>query len=503
MKIYQIVPALNYGDAIGNDVIAIKHIIEDMKIPTAVYTGVISPKITEPDTYTISEMPKIREDDIIIYHMGSASSLNMMVSKLNCRKIMIYHNITPYEFFRIDNITATESCRKGLEDMVEMRGCFNSYLADSEFNKSDMIKMGYKENQIEVIPVVIPFDDYKQKPNSAMVAKLSDDITNIVFVGRIAPNKKHEDIIRTFDYYKKNINPKSRLILVGSANLNGMYYGNIKSYIDELGTKDIIFPGHISFAEILAIYKTADVFLCLSEHEGFCVPLLEAMTFDVPIIAYNAGAIPETMGGSGVVVDNKDPVFLSKVIHGVVTDEKMKNDIINMQRKRLEDFAFDKIKNKFQSYLRKFIEDFPPRSPDDNEKNARDLYNLVDDNMRKAGKTLDFSQDTLIHRIKSNPNELNVTELLNCNYSNKSLVEIVYLARYNSLPDKESCAFWENEAKNCNRTDFIKKLISSTVDSNERKNSGMKVLYNPFTTAVLKTVDELSENIIEGGAEPA
>lgn len=495
MKIYQIVPTFNYGDAIGNDVIAIKHIIEDMKIETAVYAGSVSPRIKESNSYNISEMPKVSEDDIVIYHMGDGSYLNTMVTELNCRKIMIYHNITPYEFFNIDNIQASENCRKGLNDMLKMKGCFTSYIADSEFNKNDMIEMGYKANQIEVIPVAIPFDDYKQTPDKNMEASLSDGMTNIVFVGRIAPNKKHEDLIRTFDYYKKHINPNSRLILAGSANLNGMYYKDLVSYIEELGTKDIIFPGHISFAEILAIYKTASVFLCLSEHEGFCVPLLEAMTFDVPIIAYDAGAVPETMGGSGIVIDDKNPVFLSKIIDGVVNDQNLRKNIIELQRKRLEDFAYDKIKTKFQNYIRDFLEKYPPLSPDDHEKGYRDLYKLVESNMKNAGKTLNFSQDALLHSARRATGEVDVTELLNYNYPVRSLIEAVYISFLNSLPDNKDYEHWENEARNLSRKDFVKNLISSAVDSDVRKRKNVKVMFNPFTTALMNAVEE-------GGAEP-
>ena len=116
-------------------------------------------------------------------------------------------------FFTIDSPVAAESCRTGLEHMRgPMKGKFNAYIADSEFNKQNMIDMGYKADEIEVIPVCVPFDDYKQTPDKAMVKRMSDGITNIVFVGRIAPNKKHEDIIRAYAYYKKHVNPDSRLI---------------------------------------------------------------------------------------------------------------------------------------------------------------------------------------------------------------------------------------------------------------------------------------------------
>lgn len=498
MKIYQILSTFNYGDAIGNDVIAVKHIIEDMNIETAVYAGSVSPRVTEPDSYQLSAMPKVSEDDIVIYHMANGSYLNTMVTELNCRKIMIYHNITPYEFFNIDNIQASENCRKGLNDMLKMKGKFNSYIADSQFNKDDMIAMGYKADQISVIPVAIPFDDYKQEPDAGMMTSLSDGMTNIVFVGRIAPNKKHEDIIRAFDYYKRNVNPNSRLILAGGANANGMYFNDLKSYIEALGTQDIIFPGHISFAEILAIYRKADVFLCLSEHEGFCVPLLEAMTFDVPIIAYDAGAVPETMGGSGIVVNDKDPVFLSKVIDKLVNDPELRSSIVSLQRKRLEDFRYDKIKKMLQDYINDFLGKFPPLSPDDHEKGYRDLYKLVEKNMKNAGRTMQFSQDALLHSARRAPGEMDVTALINEDYTTRSLIEAVYISAFNNLPDQEGFENWEGVAAKSSRFDFIKTLISSAVNSDARKAKDVKIAFNPFTTAEL-VLPEQETPAAEGG----
>ncbi len=495
MRIFQIVNTLNFGDAIGNDVIAKKHVIEDMGIQTAVYAETIAAKVKEPGCYKIDHFPKLMPDDIIIYHMGNGSPLNTMVAELHCRKIMVYHNITPYEFFAIDSPVAAESCRTGLEHMKgPMKGKFNSYIADSEFNKQNMTDMGYKAEDIEVIPVCVPFDDYKQTPDKAMVSRLSDGITNIVFVGRIAPNKKHEDIIRAYTYYKKHVNPHSRLILVGSANQTGMYYRDLMEYIKELGTEDIVFPGHISFAEILAIYRTAHVFLCMSEHEGFCVPLLEAMTFDVPVIAYDACAVPETLGGSGIVVDDKDPAFLARIMDAAAKDEALRSHIIRMQRERLKHFEYEHIKEMLQDYLRRFIEKFPPVTPDDETRPARALYDMVEHNLEAAGKTVPFTQDALVHSTVRTAQTVDLTELLNRNYSVRGMIEAVYLSCLNALPDKDALTHWEAQAQILTRTEFVKALISSVVSAPQR--GMMRVTFDPFPTAVLPESEE-------GGAAPA
>lgn len=505
MKIYQILGSLSAGDAIGNDAIAIKHVIEDMDIKTAIYAPSVSPKIKESGVYTLDTMPKLSEDDIVIYHMGSGSPINTMVADLNCRKIMRYHNITPFEFFSIDSPKAAEDCRKGIVDMREnLLGKFTAYIAASQFNKKDMIDMGYKERDIEVIPIIFPFDDYKQTPDARMVKKLSDGYTNIVFVGRIAPNKKHEDLIRTFAYYKKHINPKSRLILAGSPNPDGIYFGDLQDYIKKLDVKDVIFPGHISFPEILAIYKTAHVFFCLSEHEGFCVPLLEAMTFDVPIVAYDACAVPETLGGSGIVVDDKDPVFLSKVLDEICTNEAMRKAVIASQRERMKDFAYEKIKAQLQDYLRRFMKNYPPLSPDDPKKTYKKLYELTEDNMHSAGKTLDFSAEALLACAEREAEDTDVTALLNKPCSDSEFIESAYIAFFNTLPDSEARQIWEERARDLSRAELAKAIVEEAVPSKARMDKGTKVRFNPFSTVVRQTeTEEVIDEEGEGGVQPA
>ena len=487
MKIYQIVSTLNFGDAIGNDVIAIKHVIEDMGIKTFICAESISDKIKENGVFSLDRMPKLSDDDIVIYHMGSGAETNSRVASMNCRKIMRYHNITPPEFFDMDDPVASEHCRKGLEDMERvMRGRFNAHVTVSGFNKSCMVEMGYSPESIDVIPIIVPFEDYRKTPDEEMVRKLSDGIVNIVFVGRIAPNKKHEDIIRSFAYYKKYINPKSRLILAGSCNEDGVYYNDLLEYIDVLGVQDVVFPGHISFEELLAIYKTAHVFLCMSEHEGFCVPLLEAMTFDVPIIAYDSCAVPETMGGSGIVTDSKEPAFVARIIDRLVKDNDLRSKVIGAQQERLKRFDYETIKKEFQEYLRRFMEKFPPLSPDSPSENLSRLYDIVDENMKKAGKDTGFTREALLACAGRCSGDTDVTALLNSGLYDmpvRAVIETVYTAFFNMLPDEKGYEDWGNAAKNMEKDEFIRHFVSTAANSRMRKDKGTRVRYNPFADA--------------------
>jgi glycosyltransferase involved in cell wall biosynthesis len=356
-KIIQIVPTLGYGDAIANDVLAIKHILESMGHETAVYSTYINERQTEPNLFVCENLPVFDDDTIIILHISIESIFNSQILETTYKTIGIYHNITPPEFFEIYAFHLKEKCGNGLNQVMKLKDRFDLVLADSEFNKQDLIAMGYDEGRIKVLPIVIPYEDYRKPYNPEMYNRLkSGGVTNILFVGRVAPNKKQEDIIRIFSYYKKNINPNSRLCLVGNQGLED-YFGDLSAYAEVLEIGDTPFLGHISFREILACYAAADIFLCASEHEGFCVPLVEAMLFDLPIIAYESTAVPETLGGGGIIIDDKSPEFAANVMDRLLKDGGMLEELRKGREERLEFFSFEKIKEKFISLINNFLDD--------------------------------------------------------------------------------------------------------------------------------------------------
>lgn len=356
MRIYQVIENIAFGDAISNHTINIYKILKSSGYETAIYAVHIDQRLKDTKIFQISELPELNEEDLVIYQMCQSSILNKMIPQWKCKKACIYHNITPSEFFLPYDRAQSRFQKKGFREIAKLRTTFDYVWGDSQFNCDNLIEMGYEMKKMSVIPILLDFSDFKQEPDRATVEKYSDDWTNIIFVGRIAPNKKQEDIIRAFTYYKKYVNQKSRLILVGSF-FNPLYQYCLETYVKELELEDVIFPGHISFAEILGFYSVADVFLCMSEHEGFCVPLLEAMLFDIPIVAYASTAIPETMGDSGVIIHDKDPVKIGKTIEKVLNDQDFKQEIIKRQRNRLEDFNFDKVSNQIIEKIKRISEE--------------------------------------------------------------------------------------------------------------------------------------------------
>ena len=355
MRIIQLLTTLSFGDAVSNDALALRGAIADMGYETAIYAENIDRRLPKDAAGHISEMPELSSGDALLYHLSTGTDLNFRLPSFSCRKMMIYHNITPPEYFRPYSPQAAALTEYGLEGVRFLHDKVDYCLADSEYNKAELLKYGY-DCPVDVRPVLVRFEDYAQPHDDGVYRKYtSDGFTNIIFVGRIAPNKKQEDLILTYYKYHK-LNPKSRLILVGSYSGMENYHERLMTYAQRLGVaENVVFTGHISFPAILAFYKAADVFLCMSEHEGFCVPLVEAMYFDVPVIARRTSAIPCTMGNSGFLTDTDSPDFTAKAIERVVTDKQLRQIIIDGQRERLKDFDSKRVTDTFKNSLQKFL----------------------------------------------------------------------------------------------------------------------------------------------------
>ncbi len=353
MRVIQVLATISFGDAVGNDVLALKKLLEEHGFTTEIYAENIDTRLPAGTAKKISEFHE-KPKDIILYHLSTGTKLNEWIRKVRCRKIMRYHNITPYSFFDGYNAASAELCQNGREQMRMLRDTFELVLAVSEFNKKDLERAGYN-CPIAVLPILIPFDDYLRKSNRSIEARYRDDFVNLAFIGRIAPNKRQEDIIRAFFLYHKYYNQKSRLFLVGSYTGMERYYRRLLDYTKELGAENVIFTGHIKFDEILAYYKLADVFVCMSEHEGFCVPLVEAMYFDVPILAYDSSAIKDTLGGAGLLLNDKNALECAALIDYLIQHEKIRDEVIENQRERLKDFSYEVIGNQFLKIIQDFI----------------------------------------------------------------------------------------------------------------------------------------------------
>ena len=356
MKIIQVAESLMVGDAVANDVVAIDTLLKQKGIDCGIFVTNVNNihhtyinNIAKP----INQIPNLEKEDILLLHHAIANDFCYEIPNLKCRKVLIYHNITPPHFFENLHSGLRDATQKGLDQLRLLNNEFECCIACSEFNKQDLQTLGYN-CQIYVCPVLIPWDDYNKKPSNHVINKYSDDWENILFVGRLSPNKKQEDIIHAFALYKKYYNNKSRLFLVGSDGIE-QYVVKLRKYIKDINVNDVIITGSLPFEDILAYYSIANVFVCMSEHEGFCVPLVEAMFFNIPILAYSSCAIPETMSYSGIILKDKNFFLVAGWINQLISNTKLKDIILEKQQIRLRDFSYDNVKNKMCDILNDII----------------------------------------------------------------------------------------------------------------------------------------------------
>ena len=355
MKIIQVLPTLSFGDAVGNDVLAIRDMIRGMGYETAIYADRIDKRLPKDSGIPIRAMPKIQEEDVLIYHGSTGDSLNLWITRLGGRKVMRYHNVTPPEFFRGYSEESRARSENGLREMRLSAWNYPYGISVSDFNRLDLRRLGFT-CPIDTCPIVIPFSDYEKEPDEEVIRRYSGDgYVNLLFVGRIAPNKKQENVIRAFAEYQREYEKKSRLFLVGSsAGMEG-YLERLQEYVKELGIEEsVIFPGQISFRAILAYYRIADVFVCMSEHEGFCVPIVEAMFFDKPIVALRAAAIPETLGKAGLLLEDSEPMIAAAAINRIVKDKDLQGLLKKERRKQLEKYTYEAVSKRMSGYIEKF-----------------------------------------------------------------------------------------------------------------------------------------------------
>jgi len=352
--IYQLLPTLSYGDAVGNHAMAIARLLRANGYANEIYADNIHYKNTLFCQPFHNLADRIRPFDIVIYHMSTGSQMTYWFKHLACRKILIYHNITPSEYFTNYNPETANLTAAGRSGLRDLAGSVDLCIADSQYNANELMDLGY--TNVHVVPIFIPFTVYRADPDPVTVAKFEDGKINIVFVGRISPNKKQEDVIAAFYEYHNNFNANSRLILVGSDAGMQTYSGQLHRYTDVLALKDdVVFTGHVSFSQILAYYHTADAFLCMSEHEGFCVPLVEAMLFDVPVFACSCGAVPDTLGDAGVVFNDRRFYDIASSINYILTHPEQKERVLQSQRNQREKFEDEAVEKRFLDCISDFL----------------------------------------------------------------------------------------------------------------------------------------------------
>ncbi|MBI2440105.1 MAG: glycosyltransferase family 4 protein [Lentisphaerae bacterium] len=334
--IHQLVAGFTPADAISNEALELRALFRRWGYVSEIFC---EPNHTSPDlraeARAATEAPgSIGPADIALLHLSIGSRVNDIFEGLNCRKALRYHNITPAHFFRGLQEELVHELAWGREQTRSLAKTAAVNLAVSSFNAAELTALGYAD--VRVVPLVLDFRAIGARPDSRVLRGLRDGRINILFVGRCVPNKRIEDALLAFFYFQKFVESAARFIHVGSFTGLERYQALLSAYAARLRLDPVVFSGTVTQNELSAYYQGAHLFLCMSEHEGFCIPLIESMAHDLPILAYAAGAVPETLSGAGVLVREKKWEEIAEMMGQLVRPGPLREAVLAGERQRLE-----------------------------------------------------------------------------------------------------------------------------------------------------------------------
>jgi glycosyltransferase involved in cell wall biosynthesis len=346
LNVHQMGSVLCYGDAVTNHIVEIDRRLSGWGCATRIFGSNIDAAPVDKAQLDIEYEPFLRNtDDLLIYHYSAYCENHVLFQRSRNRKVLIYHNITPAEFFRPYDTAYERLCSRGRQVLPA--------LGDSEYNRQELVDAGFAAEQTGVLPLFLGVDGLTKTPrNEDLFERLTGgDATNILFVGKVAPNKAFEDLIKIFFHYHRYLNPDSRLILVGARFLP-LYDRQLGQLVDNLGlANSVLFTDRIPLGDLKTYYEAADLFLCTSQHEGFCVPLLEAMYFQLPILARATTAVPHTLGQAGIRFHRLEYPVLAETLQLLIEDQSLRGQIISTEQQRLHDFAPAQVEVRLRDHL--------------------------------------------------------------------------------------------------------------------------------------------------------
>ena len=350
MIVNQWVPAAHQGDAIGDSARRVRGLLRAMGHDSEVYALTIDDDLRH-DVRPFGD-PTARGGDLTIFHYALPSPMTAAFASLGSGRVLQYHNVTPAAYFAPYDPSLFRLASLGRKELATLVGHVDLALGDSEYNRQELEALGFERTG--VFPIAVDTTRITQHVcRPALEAILDDGLVNILFVGRIAPNKKIEDHIRLAEMYKRYVDAYYRFIFVGRFDVVPRYYSMVRSLMTEyrLLNDRFVFTGPVPDEELAVYYQHAAVYVSLSEHEGFCVPLVEAMAADVPIMAYAAAAVPDTLGGAGGQFAPKDLEYAAELLGALAFDDGLRTGVIAGQRRRLADFGDARITRELTSIV--------------------------------------------------------------------------------------------------------------------------------------------------------
>lgn len=339
--VHQLVAALSAGDAISNEALAIREHLRRRGRASDIFAERTHTAMVG-EARPLAEYPGAASGAICFFHFSIGSAASSLAFHRTEPLVCVYHNITPAEFFIGFHDHLAGLCHHGRRELRTFATRAQLGLGDSEYNRRELEAAGFRATG--VLPIVFDWSRYAEPGNPVLPAALEPfEGTTVLFVSRVVPNKRFEDVIAAFAAFQRLV-PDSRLILAGDAAGQERYLRRLMERAAALHARRVIFTGHVEQADLHALYRMADVFLCLSRHEGFGVPLVEAMVFGVPVVALDAAAVRETLDGGGALVSSSDPSLVAEVLRHVTADGPVRRAVLDAQhraiaRRRAMDFG--------------------------------------------------------------------------------------------------------------------------------------------------------------------
>ncbi len=324
---------LAYGDAVGNDCFELQRLLWSCSVRSEVFAEEAKPEVAA-FVRPWRELAREPVDGAALFvHVSMGNDTLDGVAALPHRKVLVHHNITPARFFSGLNAHAERYAARGREQLAALAKTAELGIADSEFNRRELEELGMRRTA--VVPILVDWSAFDEvTPDPAVLARLRDERAAIVAVGQILPQKAVHDVIAAFARYRER-DRAARLYLVGSTAMSAGYLDRLHDDARRLGVDDAVtFTGGVPLEQLVAYYRGATALLTLSDHEGFCVPLLEAMRSDLPVVAHAAGAIPWTLGDAGVLLQDKSPDAVAEALERAISDTELRLALVAKGRAR-------------------------------------------------------------------------------------------------------------------------------------------------------------------------
>ena len=349
--IHQLVAGFSRGDAISNEARVMRRLFQTWGFDSRIFCERrrILPELRGEAQDLADLKGQCHTEDTVLLHLSIGSAANELFPVLPGHKALLYHNITPPEYFRLVQPATAQALARGREQAASLATVASVNLADSAYNAEELARWGYANPK--VLPLMLDFASLGGTPDRAVTRRFSDGKTNVLFVGRCAPNKRLDDVILAFAHFQKAVEPDSRLILAGSFAGTERYHRLLVSMARDLKLDEVVFTGAIPQAELNACYRCAQVFLCMSEHEGFCIPLMEALVYRVPVLAYAQAAVPETLGGAGVLFHEKRFADVAEMMAHLVRGGSLRRGVLARQDERLRSFKARRLDEELRALL--------------------------------------------------------------------------------------------------------------------------------------------------------